>query len=408
MRKPLTPLQAFAEDARSAAARAIDLGDELITWLSVAQTADHLSMARGASRAAVLAQARALLVPFAEARPTMVHDARPAPESEIARLAEQFRVVVEAMEQAGCFELAYSTMSAVCRLTAAADYVTASLSTLHLGRVARQMNDLPTAEDCYVTMLNTSIRERDGPLAARGHIGLALLHDMRGNLPAAEAEYRLARALSVPMSSAFAAACQGLMSLAMSRDRLADALLYGWELYDATEHDFDARTAVLADLSIVAMNAGFHDAALRGFEHALTLSQVPRIRLITLAGAVRAAAHIRDTARVREFDSELVLDIARVNVPYAAAQALLHSAEAWTAVDVFDVAQSRIDEALGIAQRFGYHEYQFRGDALTAQLGAKRQRHQTQLAPTASVQATAYHADPIIEHGIHRLEQLAR
>src|SRR6185369_15096175 len=103
MRKPLTPLQAFAEDARKAAERSVDVGDVLVSWLSVAQTADQISALRGSTRDLALAQAAPMLQPFADARPSMVHDAQPAPTNDVARVAEQFRVAAESMEKAGCF-----------------------------------------------------------------------------------------------------------------------------------------------------------------------------------------------------------------------------------------------------------------------------------------------------------------
>ena len=152
MRKPLSPLQAFAEDARIAADRSSEVGDELVVWLSVAQSAEHLSALSGEARTTAQERAVRLLAPFGDARPTQRHDMHPPPSDPFGKLVEQFRVAAEAMEKAGCFELAYATVSAICRLTARADYVTSSLATLHLGRIARQLNDLGAAEDCYRAM----------------------------------------------------------------------------------------------------------------------------------------------------------------------------------------------------------------------------------------------------------------
>ena len=71
----------------------------------------------------------------------MVQAALPEPTVPIPRLAEHFRAAAEAMENAGCYELAFTTVVAICRLTAHGDAVTATLATLHLGRIARRMND---------------------------------------------------------------------------------------------------------------------------------------------------------------------------------------------------------------------------------------------------------------------------
>ena len=158
MRKPLSPLQAFAEDARHASERASDVGDALIPWLSVAQSANQLSSVTGTSRSSALDAAQTLLEQFASSRPSMRHDARPAPTDQLGVVAERFRVAAEEMERAGCFELAYTTVSAICRLTARADYVSAALATVHLGRIARQMNDgVDSLQCCSVDAAGTRI-----------------------------------------------------------------------------------------------------------------------------------------------------------------------------------------------------------------------------------------------------------
>ena len=407
MRKPLSPLQAFAEDARNAADRSADVSHVMVTWLSVAQSADQLSVLNGPTRDEALQQANARLDPFAGERPSMRHDAKPAPTSVEGRVAERFRVVAEAMEKAGCFELAYTTVAAVCRLMARADYVSAALATVHLGRIARQLNDPSTAEDCYSSMLTTCTRERDGPLAARGHIGLALLHDMRGNLPAAEVGYLKALELAVPMGPTAIFAYQGLMTIAIVGGRLADALLYGWQLHDATEDDFDSRTSVLADLSVVALRAGFFVAALRGFEHALGLSQVPRIRLVTLSGAVRAAAQLGHAERVAHFDQETLRDIVRANLPFDATHALLCLAEAFALIGEPAIARARLDEAVSIADRYGYHEYRFRADALAASWEHAPRSQRSVASDSSPVPLVGSRRDPMVDVGIRRLEALS-
>jgi len=277
---------------------------------------------------------------------------------------------------------------------------------VHLGRIARQMNDLSTAEDCYSTMLNTSMRERDGPLAARGHIGLALLHDMRGNLPAAEGEYLKALELAVPMGLAYASACQGLLTISLDGGRVADALLYGWQLYDATENDLDARTAALTDLSVVALRTGFFVAALNGFEHALTLSRVPRIHMVTLAGAVRAAARLGDSGRVRRFDLDLRKDISRANLPHVTAMVLLYAAEAWAVLGEMKTANERLQESLTLASRHHFREYEFKAESLAAEW--KRAAKGKAVKDVTLDPIIAFdREDAQIETGIHRLEALA-
>lgn len=363
MRKPLSPLQAFAADAGGATDRGVDLGAQLMSWLSVAQSADMLAGGSAPSEQA-LAQSTALLAEFGDQRPSMVHDALPEPTVPIPRIAERFRVAAEAMEIAGCYELAFTTVAAVCRLTAHADAVTATLATLHLGRIARQMNDFAAAQDCYDRVVVRATRERDAPLAARGHIGRALLSDIRGNLPAAEASYRKALDLSVPGGGAYGMACLGLMTLAINRRKLGDALLYGWQLHDASAEDSEMRYLALFELSVVALHAGFPESAMRGFSHALERVRVPRLQLVILGGAIRAAARLRLIGEVHTFRLAIERTIRDANQPHEAAQALIYAAGALHEIDDLGGARATLDAGRALSEQYGYHEFVFRADSM--------------------------------------------
>ena len=365
MRKPLSPLQAFAADAGGATDRGVDLGAQLMSWLSVAQSADMLAGGSAPSEHA-LAQSTALLAEFGDQRPSMVHDALPEPTVPIPRIAERFRVAAEAMEIAGCYELAFTTVAAVCRLTAHADAVTATLATLHLGRIARQMNDFAAAQDCYDRVVVRATRERDAPLAARGHIGRALLSDMRGNIPAAEASYRKALDLAVPGGGAYTMACQGLITLAINRQQLGDALLYGWQLHDASAEDSELRYIALFELSVVALHAGFPEPALRGFTHALERLSVPRMRLLVLGGAIRAAAKLQRREQVATTREAIERAIRDANQAHDAAQVLIHGAGALHEIDDLDGAHAMLRAGRDLSARHGYHEFVFRADEMEA------------------------------------------
>ena len=149
MRKPLAPLEALQADAAGAAARQVDLDAALADWVAAAQLSCELAARYGA-----LAEPPAALTGLLErdallrtvhARPTMVHDGAAPPHTALGTTAERLRVLAEDMEQHGCFELALTTVSAVCRLTARTDATAHALATLHLGRIARQMNALEAA-----------------------------------------------------------------------------------------------------------------------------------------------------------------------------------------------------------------------------------------------------------------------
>jgi tetratricopeptide (TPR) repeat protein len=406
MRKPLPPLQAFAADAESAAGRAVDLGPQLMHWLTVAQAAESLASSGTAVTPSALAQTSALLGELHGGRPSMTHDVRPAPDDPLGLVAESLRATAEAMELAGCFEMAFTTVAAVCRLASHGDYVTASIATAHLGRIARQMNDFDTAEDCYTTVVDRGTRERDGPIRARGHIGLALLSDMRGNFPSAETHYHRALASAVPGKRTYVDACQGLMSLAIAGNQLGDALLYGWKICDTTEDDDNERASAVSELALVALRAGFPDAALHGFEHALRITTMPRVRVVALSGAIRAAASVGDRPRVKRFHDAIERSAAVVNQPFITSHVLLSVAEALHDVgDTADAGQA-LSRVRTLALQHGFHEHEFSADQLERSWRAAERTSRRQDTAGASTWSDAGEQETIVREGITRLAAL--
>jgi tetratricopeptide (TPR) repeat protein len=369
MRKPLSALEALEADAAGAAARHVDLGPALLEWIAAAQLSCDLAANDGAlvdltpRLEAALAQDR-LLRDLAAQRPTMIHDGEGAPTAALAIVAERLRVHAEAMEMHGCFELALTTVSAVCRVTTRTDPTAHALATLHLGRIARQMNDWEAAEDAYTSAIGRALHLREPPIAARGHIGLALLNDMRGNMPKATAHYRQALRMAVPNGGAYLQALQGLMSLAVARNDLAQALVHGWQIYDASADDPSMRFGALSELSVVALKAGFPEPARQGFRFVLTHCTIPRVRVVSLAGDIRAAAMLDATDDVRSIARQLAEQIARGNVAHEATQAQLHLAEALHRVGDIHEATRALAQAKASARANGFHEFDFRAEEM--------------------------------------------
>jgi len=407
MRKPLSPLQAFATDASGADTRRVNLGTPLREWLSVAHAAEVLSFSLLSPAVDDIGRARREMAAFEGRRPSMIHDAQPAPTESVALLAEQFRVAAEEMEEAGCYELAFTTVSAICRVVAQVGPGPALLATLHLGRIARQMNDLTTAEECYDEVVRRATRTHDSPLAARGQIGRALLHDMRGNMPAAEAAYRKALQLATPKGGAYLMACNGLVTLAINRGALGDALLFGWQLYDASAQGSETRMVSLYELSVVALQAGFPEPAMRGFRQALELAPPARLRISFLGGAIRAAAQLGEVAKVCMLRTDIDRAIAEANQPHDAAGSLLHAADALFAVGKQDDARRTIAACRMLADRFDYHEYTFRADTLEASWRGNDvlTTHSTDVGSPKTVGRRA--VDRAFTEGIRRLAALA-
>jgi tetratricopeptide (TPR) repeat protein len=360
-------LQALQADSAAAALRHADLDEVLSDWVAAAQLACDLAATWGA-----LAEQPPGLEQLLErdellrsvSRPTMVHDGQGPPSGSLGAVGERLRVHAEAMEQQGCFELALTTVSAVCRLTARTDPSAHALATLHLGRIARQMHALDAAEDAYSSAIARALHLGEPPIAARGYIGLALIADMRGNLPAAADHYRDALRLAVPRGGAYRQALQGLMSLAVTRNDLGEALVLGWTIYDASENDAESRLAALSELSLVALKAGFPIQARAGFKVVLEAARSPRMRLITLGGEVRAAARLGLNDDVAQLAAAIDREAARSNALSETTMTLLSLAEAWHRVGRPDEATASLERARELAERYRFNEYRFAVEAL--------------------------------------------
>jgi len=406
MRSPLPAFQAFAHDARARSADSGDLDERLSAFLAVTKAAERLSTIMRDQQASYVAGLGADVLPPSNARPSLTHDVQRAPVDALACLAERLRVEAEQMERSGCFEMAYATMSAVCQLAARSDLTTRTLATVHLGRVARQLGDLETAVDCYQTAADESLRERDGPLAARAFVGLGNLAYMRGNRPAERSMFERALSLAHPGGAAEAAASQGLMLSALAERRLIDALLHGWRAFDLTAPESEERVMIVGNLATASLHGDFAAAALRGFLHVLTLTNTARIRLPTIGGAIRAAARLREDGRVRSLNHDGDIEAERARMPFETARFLLYAGEAWATIGDSDFARRRFQDAIAIATQYDYFELRLRGeDALEA-----LERNQL-VKPTVNRTAAQMHEysdeHEVVRAGIGRLEALS-
>lgn len=404
MRNPLPALAAFSRDAAAVSSDGREEQPLLGHWLAVAKAAEQLSSLPARHRAGYLTSVEATLLSAASARPTLVHDALDAPVDQMAVAAERLRVEAEQMERAGCYEMAFTTLAAVCRLTAATDVVSRMLATAHLGRIARQLGDLRTASDCYESVVSEGSRERDGPLEALGLLGLGALARMKGNRPDERRLYGRALQCAFPGGLTERSAHQGLMNAAISETRLADALLHGWRVYDLAPEGSDERAMVLSNLALTALSAGFPDAALNGFLHVLTVSSVLRIRLPALGGAVRSTARLGDRARLDALEASAIEESSRANTSFEVASFFVSAAEAWSVMREVDTALQRLERAEALIGAHPYHELVARADALRTAL--------QRVTPTVNSSPSVWHdeanniGDEVLVSGIRRLTLL--
>jgi tetratricopeptide (TPR) repeat protein len=405
MRSPLPAFQAFAQDARARSSNLDDRDVRLADFLAVTKVAEQLSTLDPFGRRQYLEAVADELLPASDVRPTLVHDVQPRPEDPLARLSERLRLEAEQMERSGCFEMAFATLSAVCQMSVHADLTTRMTATVHLGRVARQLGDFETATDCYSTVTEESLRERDGPLAALGFIGLGVIANNRGNRPAERAMFERALSLAHPGGIVEASASQGLMNVAIAEHRHIDALLHGWRAFDLATDISETRAMILSNLALTSFHADFTAAALGGFMHVLTLTNTARIRLPAIAGAMRAAARLREDREVVTLNAQGDRETIRAALPFESARFLLHAGEAWATVGDRDFARRRYQDALAMAVQHGFFEIRVKAeDALDALQRTRIDVPQANL--TASSVTSDPEAEALVAAGIGRLEAL--
>ena len=405
MRSPLPALQAFSRDAVETTSAAHDTDPRLTDWLAVTKAAERLCTMQQDVREPYLSTLALTVLPPSSARPTLRHDVLAAPAEPVARLAERLRVEAEDMERAGCFEMAFATVAAVCRLSKEADLVSQLVATAHLGRIARQLGDSASAADCYECVVSEASRVRDGPLGALGVLGLGNLARSRGNRPEERRLFNVALSLAHIGGTCELSAQQGLMNVALSDNRLPEALLHGWRAFDLSEDGSDARAMALSNLAFAALRGNFAGAALSGFLHVLTLSHVVRIRLLAVGGAMRAAADRGDRWRVTELGVLGDEESARANVPFVVAGYAVHAGLAWQTLGKWDDAVRLFSTARALAAGHGFHEILASADRALTEI--QRTRHgRVHYADTTDA-TTRQQPDALVPDGIRRLEALA-
>lgn len=355
MRLPLSAFAAFAEDSRKPGSAEAGNDDRAQAWLTIASAAETLGSLRGRERTEFLREFDDSLLPPAGKRPSIVHDVAPAPDAGLGQVAERFRVAAEEMERGGFLNLAYTTVSAICRVMVREDNPSRLMTTIHLGRIARELSDLSVAIDCYRSVVTEGLRERDGPSAARGFLGLALVAVMRGNYPLVRSMFEQMVQHALPGSNTEGLGQMGLSNVARREGKFADALIHGWRAHDITT-DPDERLGILGNLSVIALDAGFPKAAMNGFLHVLSLSETPDNVLGVLHGAMLAAAELKDEARLRQFHVRGNATASAYNQPFEIARVELSAGTAWQRIGKPETARIHFGRALEVASAHEYHE----------------------------------------------------
>jgi len=314
-----------------------------------------------------------------------------------ADLAELARRIADRAEQAGALDLANSLLFEIERLCELLPAVEHGRVLAQRARVARKANAYEAALHLYKQVGALGRRLDLGELRARARIGFGLLAEVRGNLPEAARHFQTAarEAKRAAVVDVLRVAQRGRMTIAARRGDFSSALVFAWDAYVDACGDSAAEAEMLGNLAQLALDVGRTDAALAGFSAALDRRPGPRIALPVLGGAARAAAALERRELVERFAREIDAYRSDERFAYAIASSLLDLALAFANHDGA-AAHDRVTAGLSLAEKYGFHELDFRLREVGERLVTRR-RHDTH----AEQVQVAPRGETVLRHLIH-------
>lgn len=379
MRHPQGPLEALRADmAANPSNEAIERWGG--TWLVVAQALHRLSDLSPHARRPyaerllrVWAQSDALGAEIPDELVPALADAmrlgdRTDPSAAVERFLRALGQFVEAMERAGAFHLAFTTLGLGRRAFPQASARAQGMALVQQARVTRQLGDLATAAEMYDLIDRLGRDAGDAEVRGRAANGQGNLANMRGNYPEArEAFHRtLAFAREAPALAIFAH--HGLMVGAIAARDVETALVHGWRAFAGTVGDAERRADLLTNLGEVARMAHAPAVAMTCYLASLRLTRLDRIRLAALGGAVLAAVDLRDFDQLDVLTRDAEAAIVRSNQPYENAFTLVELAEAHAGAGRAPAALAYAARAAALAAAGGFHEVAHRVEMVRARL----------------------------------------
>jgi tetratricopeptide (TPR) repeat protein len=368
MREPLLPMEAYTVDVGEGN-RWAGHPTQPHGWFSVTHIAMRVASLPPERRQWFLDTLPEEVLPTWDRRPTHVCHDCPPPTDPIAIAAEQFRIAAEDMERDGCFEMAYTTVSAAARLAATVDPSGTLSACNHLARIVRQLGETREAEALYEGVLSEA-RQRGFPsVAGYALTGLGNLAVMRGNRPAQLGYYAEALQLAPQGTALEAAARWGLMNHALAMNSLADALIHGWRAYDLSV-TAEERAGILSNLASVAYHGGFVEQAVDGFARALDMTTTPRLWLSVASAAAPAAGAAGRHTLLEQLEADGRPHSAAAG-PFESSEWLLGLAQGWASVGRWEAAERCAQQGRALAQLHEFHEVVYRLDAVLSQIASQ-------------------------------------
>jgi tetratricopeptide (TPR) repeat protein len=248
-----------------------------------------------------------------------------------------------------------------------------------LGRHAEACRAFEAAQQC-------ARRLGEEWLDYRADMGLAVIHEERGNFPAARERYLRVLSRYDDGSPIAQGARQGLFSVARSTGRYDEAFDHAWHAFREAGRNRELRIEALTHLGELCRRVGRFQAALRACEAALAL-QPPARYVAALHGTAMKAAESLRLFSVADDHAAVIMHLMSESGyhTYALADvwrdlALWHAARDETFGGRSEDARSCAHRAQELAAHHGYHEITFEMDDLIARLDGAVARP-TQLSP---------------------------
>ncbi len=377
------PVVAYAADVARLGRPSIGVQDD--AWLILALALSRLPiLSAGERRTAMLEAADALAVSALASG----H----APTSSILRVASALRALydVSAIATAGhdpIAETAYATQSVVEDLEIAGGFALAyaTLASLETafrsvlpprirgnivaqqGRAVRQLGLIDVARDLYTAVIAQGDECDAKDVVARGLHGVAVIALTRGNYPAARDYYEraLANAEAAQDHDLIRSAHHGLMNCGFASGDLDSAMVHGWNVLRLSIHP-DTRAEALLNMAEVCRLTGEYEAALRVFRVAIEWTSVSRVRLHALSGALQTAIVLHRVAEINQYRREIAQLMPTIAEPYTLAMIGLEFADALYRLGERACADETLAKARALAVAQSYHEIVHRAEQTAA------------------------------------------
>lgn len=290
---------------------------------------------------------------FASANAALIADG-----SLEAKLSDAALVIANEIEDAGAFALATTILDRARYLVGVSQPRLHGRNLAQQARILRKIGELDMATEVYSSVHELAVEHDDAELAARAHLGKAVIARVRGNYPEARREFLsvLEQPGGTPaIDELHSHAYHGLLIAAAVAGDFDTALAHGRVALDrarVAEHQVE----LLANLAGVCLLAGQHRAALNSYLRVLALASIPRIRMAAIGGAALAAAHLKLPLVVSELATAATSAAEQSGLQHETADMLREIAEALAVVGDAGAAEIYRNQALGMAQRGGFFE----------------------------------------------------